>query len=265
MSDSEEEIYSTMFTSLRHPARRKILRMLSGGPRSFSEMLEQLGISSSHLTYHLESLAELVCKMEDGRYRLSTFGEAAVATMSTVEEAPKPAEPRRAISPRSRVPTSWVVLVIGIVVLASVCLVQYRFLNQLSADYEQLKAEHDTQYQSLSQLSSEYEQLITKYEILVEGRSLDPWECTSENLAKLKDIKQQAVPDLERLKDQGIPISDVYIGVDKTGKWIKLLVFMRYVGLQDKVKLMDTFGWDVPVAFHDRIEEAVESIGLLDP
>jgi len=114
MSDSEEEIYSTMFTSLKHPARRKILRMLSGGPRSFSEMLEQLGISSSHLTYHLESLAELVCKMEDGRYRLSTFGEAAVATMSTVEEAPKPAEPRRVISPRSRVPTSWVVLVMGV-------------------------------------------------------------------------------------------------------------------------------------------------------
>ena len=88
MSDSEEAIYSTMFSSLRHPARRKILRMLSEKPMSFSRMLEELGISSSHLTYHLENLGELVSKAETGEYRLSTFGAAAVDTMRIVEEAP---------------------------------------------------------------------------------------------------------------------------------------------------------------------------------
>jgi len=56
MSDSEEETYSTMFTSLKHPARRKILRMLGEKPKNFSLILEELEISSSHLTYHLDKI-----------------------------------------------------------------------------------------------------------------------------------------------------------------------------------------------------------------
>jgi len=139
MSGLEEETYSTMFTSLRHPARRKILRMLAEKPRNFSEMLEELGISSSHLTYHLESLGELVSKMEDGRYKLSTFGEAAVATMSRVEEAPKTTEPKHYPSLPMKWKSSLAVLMIGLVVLAGVCYTQYQSLNQLSAEYRQLK------------------------------------------------------------------------------------------------------------------------------
>jgi predicted transcriptional regulator len=42
--------------------------MLAEKPRNFSTMLETLGISSSHLTYHLENLGELVTKLDDGRY-----------------------------------------------------------------------------------------------------------------------------------------------------------------------------------------------------
>ncbi|MGO8805362.1 MAG: ArsR family transcriptional regulator [Candidatus Bathyarchaeia archaeon] len=44
MSDAKEEIYSTMFSSLKHPARRKILRVLSEKPLTFSEMLNLLGV-----------------------------------------------------------------------------------------------------------------------------------------------------------------------------------------------------------------------------
>jgi DNA-binding transcriptional ArsR family regulator len=62
MSGSEEEIYSIMFSSLKHPVRRKILRMLASKPLTFMEMVENLGVSSAHLTYHLESLGELVSK-----------------------------------------------------------------------------------------------------------------------------------------------------------------------------------------------------------
>ena len=74
----EDEIYSIMFSSLKHPVRRKILRMLGIKPLTFMEMVEQLGVSSSHLTYHLESLGELVSKMDNGQYKLSTFGLATV-------------------------------------------------------------------------------------------------------------------------------------------------------------------------------------------
>jgi DNA-binding transcriptional ArsR family regulator len=166
MSSLEEETYSTMFTSLRHPARRKILRMLSEKPRNFSEILEELGISSSHLTYHLENLGELVSKMEDGRYRLSTFGEAAVATMSRVEEAPKTTEAKHPLS----LPVKWrsffAVLMIGLVILSGVCYTQYRSLNQISAEYQQISEEYEQLKGSLNRVSVEYEQVSAEYEQL---------------------------------------------------------------------------------------------------
>ncbi|HSQ48781.1 MAG TPA: winged helix-turn-helix domain-containing protein, partial [Candidatus Deferrimicrobiaceae bacterium] len=64
----EDEIYSTMFTSLKHPVRRKILRMLGQKPMTFTEIVGELEISSPNLTYHLESLGELVYKMDNDRY-----------------------------------------------------------------------------------------------------------------------------------------------------------------------------------------------------
>jgi predicted transcriptional regulator len=118
MSNSEEEMYSTMFSSLKHPARRKILRMLSQKPMTFSQMLESLGVSSSHLTYHLENLGELLTKSEDGQYKLSTFGVASVDTMKTVEEAP-------AVRSKHGFPLSlrWrsilAILIIAVIILAS--------------------------------------------------------------------------------------------------------------------------------------------------
>ena len=140
MSDSEEETYSTMFTSLKHPARRKILRMLGEKPKSFSRILEELGISSSHLTYHLENLGELVTKMDDGSYKLSTFGRAAVLTMKGVEEAPE-IQPKHPLS----LPTIWKtifsVLMIAVVILASLSYVQYNSLNQISEAQKTLESD----------------------------------------------------------------------------------------------------------------------------
>ena len=74
-----------MFNALRHNVRRKILVRLSKEKLSFTGLLEELGISSSHLTYHLDCLGELISK-EDSKYRLAPFGEAAIKTMSNVEK-----------------------------------------------------------------------------------------------------------------------------------------------------------------------------------
>jgi DNA-binding transcriptional ArsR family regulator len=84
-SNSEEETYSVMFSSLRHSVRRKILRLLATGSRTFTEVLEQVGVEGSFLSYHLESLGELVIK-DDGKYALSDLGFAAVSLMTRVEE-----------------------------------------------------------------------------------------------------------------------------------------------------------------------------------
>jgi hypothetical protein len=51
-------------------------------------MVEVLGVSNSFLTYHLDNLGELIGKTEDGKYKLSNFGEAANATMTKVEDIP---------------------------------------------------------------------------------------------------------------------------------------------------------------------------------
>ena len=62
--------------------------MLSGTQLSFTAINDSLNISSSHLTYHLDSLRELVSK-NDASYRLSVFGRAAVDMMNGIEDPPR--------------------------------------------------------------------------------------------------------------------------------------------------------------------------------
>ena len=82
----EEETYSLIFTSLKHPIRRRILRMLADKPLTYSEILDSLNIDSGHLSYHLENLGDLTVHSNSGQYRLSSFGLAAVKLMGGVEE-----------------------------------------------------------------------------------------------------------------------------------------------------------------------------------
>ena len=141
MEDSKEEIYSTMFSSLKHPARRKILRILSEKPLTFSEMLDLLGVSSSNLTYHLESLGELISQ-EKGIYKLSTFGSAAVGTMKIVEEAPEVQSKKRgAMSLKWK--TALGVLLIGIMVFASVSALSLNMLNQTTSQRDSLQSKYN--------------------------------------------------------------------------------------------------------------------------
>jgi DNA-binding transcriptional ArsR family regulator len=86
MSSSEEDSYSMIFASLKHPIRRKILRILSSEAQTFSDLQKQFSIESSHLTYHIDGLGNLLYKAEDGKYALSSLGEGAVSMMRNVEE-----------------------------------------------------------------------------------------------------------------------------------------------------------------------------------
>ncbi len=85
----EEETYSLIFRSLKHPIRRKILRILVDKELAFSEILNILSIDSGHLSYHIENLGGLVKRSVNGKYGLSSVGVAAVDLMSGVEEAPR--------------------------------------------------------------------------------------------------------------------------------------------------------------------------------
>ena len=85
----EEETYSLILSVLKHPLRRKILRMLSDKPLNFSEILEALSIDSGHLNYHIKSMGDIITRTEDGKYALSSVGLAAIELVSKVEEQDK--------------------------------------------------------------------------------------------------------------------------------------------------------------------------------
>ena len=105
-------------------------------------MLEELGVSSSHLTYHLESLGELLSKTDAGDYKLSTFGEAAVNTMRIVEDAPVVQSKQRWFM-SLRWKSVFAMLIIGLVLLASFSIVEYNALNQLSGEHSLLQSEYN--------------------------------------------------------------------------------------------------------------------------
>jgi len=135
MVEFEEETYSLVFTALKHPIRRKILRVLAGGPRGFTDMQKLFNVSSPFLTYHLDSLKELVLKTESGMYRLSNMGEGAVALMEKVEETPKTTPRDTVLSRRKRIPSmvqlSLTVIAIGLVLsggyLMSITTAEHRY------------------------------------------------------------------------------------------------------------------------------------------
>jgi hypothetical protein len=119
----DEETYSLIFTSLKHPIRRRILRMLADKPLNYTEILEVLKIDSGHLSYHLENLGDLIVS-NDGHYSLSSFGEAAVKFMGGVEDH-HPASSNRKFKPRQLlVNVVGVVLALALIV-ASFHLVTY--------------------------------------------------------------------------------------------------------------------------------------------
>jgi DNA-binding transcriptional ArsR family regulator len=82
----EEDTYTTIFSALRHPIRRKILRMLEVAPATYTEIMNALGVETGLLNYHLESLSTLLAKNDEGMYHLSDFGEAAMSLTRRVEE-----------------------------------------------------------------------------------------------------------------------------------------------------------------------------------
>jgi len=191
MRGAEEETYSTIFTVLKHPVRRRILRMLSNRPQNFSQMLGALRISSSHLTYHLDSLGDLVSKGEDGVYRLSVFGEAAVSMMYQVEEAPKSWRHVPLLTIRWK--ALFAVLIIGLVILSGFCFVQHSTLSQMSAEYADIKAQAEQSENNYNQAKGEVKQLQNK---------LNSPEHFKNVVVQAKQKEVKAYQEFERAREQ---------------------------------------------------------------
>jgi Predicted transcriptional regulator len=218
MPEGTEEIYSIMFKSLKHPIRRKILRILADKPLAFSEMLELLGISSSNLTYHLDNLGELVSKDERGVYRLSTFGQASVSTMKVVEDAPT--APRKKRSARNR---KWIiissVLLIGLVLFASLAALELTTLNAALTERDS----YQSKYTQLLSWTSSTDDAIDFLQTVVQ---LD----TTKYQASLGSRTIDTRTDLGGVPEETMQYS--LIGTDSTGKASKLSVQFVFLNSQ---------------------------------
>ena len=203
MTASEEEIYSVMFSSLRHPARRKILRMLSEEKMTFSHMLEELAIPSSHLTYHLENLGELVVKDADGKYDLSSFGKAAVSMMKGAEEVPD-THAKRFSALHLRWKTLFALFTIAIVLLATASFYQFNTLSNLSNNYNALQKNYNI-------IKAQNEELLTSN--------------TTDNVAEAKTIIQDVL-QIDTSKYQMTLTSDtVQVRADVDGMVEEIMEF----------------------------------------
>jgi len=139
-SSPEDEIYSIMFSSFKHPIRRKILRMLDSKSMTFMELVEALGISTPNLTYHLDSLGDLLSKSDNGEYKLSAFGKASVNTLKNVEGVPNIEPKRNWLYFKGR--SVFSVMLIVIIVLASFSGIQIYQNRQLMDSQQTLYAEN---------------------------------------------------------------------------------------------------------------------------
>lgn len=198
VSDSNEEPYATIFASLKHPIRRKILRMLSKNPMSFSEMLEALEVSSSFLTYHLENLGELILKIDDGKYKLSSFGEAALATMTKVEDIPATAhlqlaDPRKAV----RRTTAIALGIICIVLIASLG-AALAFYNSTLTNKDKTIADQNSQINSLNTQLTNQNNTISSLNFQI-----------SQLTSRITTLQEQAASDNLTISSLGSQISDL--------------------------------------------------------
>lgn len=86
MEPAEEDTYSTIFNALKHPIRRRILRIINSRPSTYTEIQNQLNIDNGLLNYHLDNMRSLLTKEENGSYNLSDFGRGATVLLERVEQ-----------------------------------------------------------------------------------------------------------------------------------------------------------------------------------
>jgi len=128
LTSFEEDTYSMIFFAMKHPVRRKILRILNEKRSTYTELLNNLGVGTGFLNYHLENMSELISKDSDGRYFLSSFGEVALSLLSGVE-SPVTNKPRAVTILGKKInPTLISVAIITAVILLNAYLV-YGYQN----------------------------------------------------------------------------------------------------------------------------------------
>lgn len=172
--------------------------MLSKNPMTFSEMLEVLGVSNSFLTYHLENLGELVGKIDDGKYKLSSFGDAAIATMTKVEDIPTTAHPQ--LTDPTKAVRRTTAIALGII-----CIVLIASLGAALAFYTSTLTNKDKTIADLnSQINSSNTQL-TNQSTTISSLNSQISQLTS----RITTLQEQAASDNLTISSLGSQVSDL--------------------------------------------------------
>jgi predicted transcriptional regulator len=81
-----DEIESVVFQALSNPMRRRIIKILEDNNGvSYTELINQLGLSTGKMNYHLEQLEGLIEKNGDRHYVLTSLGKKAFRQIGRLE------------------------------------------------------------------------------------------------------------------------------------------------------------------------------------
>lgn len=175
----------TLFQSLSHEIRQSILVMLSQQPRTYTYLLDELGVESGHLAYHLRQMGGVVEKDREGVYRLTGLGREAYLFLK--DERLDPEKP-----PYRRVVSNGVILLLILVTISSVVIFNQTDLSELYNEFYLGEA--------IVQLDRS---LIAVYEVFdQQGVSRSTWTDMVFTLTRLKD-------SLERLDESVIDCTHV--------------------------------------------------------
>ena len=118
----------SLFQSLSHEIRQSILVMLSQEPRTYTYLLEELGVESGHLAYHLRQMGGVVEKDGDGVYHLTELGREAYHFLKDKTPGQEKASNRRVIS-------NGVILLLILVTVSSVLIFNQTDLAELYNEF----------------------------------------------------------------------------------------------------------------------------------
>jgi len=193
MTSSEEDSYSTIFVSLKHPIRRKILRILSSEPQTFSDLQKQFKIESSHLTYHIDGLGNLLYKTDNGKYALSSLGEAAISTITKVEDIPTTANHQsQQTRPNRRIGKS-VAIALGLICVVLIAFTAYFAVAGISAQ---------NSYVNLQKQNNQLQTWLTGNETLLGETQI--WLAGNDTLLSQTQVNNTNLQDQIRLVNSNI-------------------------------------------------------------
>jgi predicted transcriptional regulator len=88
MVNQNEQIENVIFQALAHQTRRTIIRIVESRNQgiSYTELLNELRMSTGKLNYHLEQLKGLIEKNSNQRYILTPFGKKAIEHLDLIEQ-----------------------------------------------------------------------------------------------------------------------------------------------------------------------------------